>query len=78
MQNGRYIKIKDKSKWLLYNNRIGSNGLPVPQGEAGKFLKKFLFVAQATEIVSSLRYTFKCNQSDNWQNISVMYRFYII
>ena len=29
-----------------------------------KFLKKFLFVAQATEIVSSLRYTFKCNQSD--------------
>lgn len=28
------------------------------------FEKSFLFVAQATEIVSSLRYTFKCNQSD--------------
>jgi len=27
-------------------------------------MKKFLIVAQATEIVSPLRYTFKCNQSD--------------
>ena len=34
------------------------------KGSQEKFLKKFLFVAQATEIVSPLRYTFKCNQSD--------------
>ena len=34
------------------------------KGSQVKILKKFLFVAQATEIVSSLRYTFKCNQSD--------------
>ena len=44
---------------------MGPNGLPVPQGESGKILKKFLFVAQATEIVSPLRYTFKCNRTEN-------------
>ena len=34
------------------------------KGSQEKFFEKFLFVAQATEIVSPLRYTFKCNQSD--------------
>ena len=35
------------------------------KGRQEKFLKKFLFVAQATEIVSPLRYTFKCNRTEN-------------
>ena len=35
------------------------------KGGQEKILKKFLFVAQATEIVSPLRYTFKCNRTEN-------------
>lgn len=34
------------------------------KGSQVNFSKKFLFVAQATEIVSPLGYTLQCNQSD--------------